>query len=483
MTNCSRNVACSTAPNGMRKIRNAHGKRAHAHPGANHPIALAGRDLVGIAQTGTGKTAAFALPILHRSRANRGEPQRQELPRARALPRRANLSARSLDSFNAYGRAPAPDLGRWRSAACRWARRSHDPGNGVDILVATPGRLLDLIDQAMRSSSARSNSSCSTRPTACSTWASSTTSARSSPSCRPSARRCSSRRPCRTTIAELAEQMLRDPATRRGDAGRLDRRAHRPARHPRRSREQAAAPGARCLKRETIDRALVFTRTKHGADKVVKQPGAAGIAADAIHGNKTQNQRERVLAAFRTGEIRDAGRDRHRRPRHRRRRHQPRGQFRSAERARDLRPPHRPHRARRRRRHRDLADRRRRGDGISARHRKADPHRIAEGRSPHARPSRGRAAAGAAPRRHDPGRAGMPRRGNEAAPGAKGPRRNRRPGGNNGAPQTNRHENSRHEPSRSQAQASGKAEGMQGVAFLHRESRPNTKPNRTQRPR
>jgi ATP-dependent RNA helicase RhlE len=75
-------------------------------------------------------------------------------------------------------------------------------------------------------------------------------------------------------------------------------------------------------------------------------------------------------------------------------------------------------------------------------------------------------------------------RANEAAPGAKGPRRRRRPGGNVGAPQTNRHEASRHEPIRpSPPHGAGKAEGVQGVAFLHRESRPNTRPNRTQRPR
>src|SRR6202035_2123803 len=55
---------------------------------------------------------------------------------------------------------------------------------------------------------------------------------------------------------------------------------------------------------ETIDRALVFTRTKHGADKVVKSLVKAGVAAAAIHGNKSQGQRERVLAAFCKGEIR-----------------------------------------------------------------------------------------------------------------------------------------------------------------------------------
>src|SRR5664280_3818792 len=72
-------------------------------------------------------------------------------------------------------------------------------------------------------------------------------------------------------------------------------------------------------------------------------------------------------------------------------------------------------------------------------------------------------------------------RSHEAAPGSKGPRRHHRPGGNSGVPQTNRHEVNRQEPVRP-SQGSGKAEAMQGVAFLHRESRPNTRPNRTQRP-
>ena len=72
---------------------------------------------------------------------------------------------------------------------------------------------------------------------------------------------------------------------------------------------------------------------------------------------------------------------------------------------------------------------------------------------------------------------------NEAAPAAKGPRRRRRGGGNNGVAQANRHETHRQEPLRPSPQGGGKADGMQGVAFLHRESRPNTRPNRTQRPR
>ena len=240
---------------------------------------------------------------------------------------------------------------------------------------------------------------------------------------------------------------------------------------------------AQLLKQEPVNRALIFTRTKHGADKVVKGLARAGITADAIHGNKSQNHRERVLAAFRTGEIRTLVAT-------------------------------------------DIAARGIDVDGIShvvnfdlpnipetyvhriGRTARAGAEGVAislvagaeemgylrdieklirialpQGRPPHAGSSRHRAARRRSIAAPDPGRACTPARGNEAAPGSKGPRRHRRPGGNNGAPQTNRHETNRHEPSRPSPQGGGKAEGMQGVAFLHRESRPNTRPNRTQRPR
>jgi ATP-dependent RNA helicase RhlE len=241
---------------------------------------------------------------------------------------------------------------------------------------------------------------------------------------------------------------------------------------------------AQLLQQEAVDRALVFTRTKHGADKVVKGLARAGITADAIHGNKSQNHRERVLAAFRTGEIRTLVAT-------------------------------------------DIAARGIDVDGISHVVNFDLPnvpetyvHRI--GRTARAgaegiaislvaggeemaylrdieklirialpredRRTPGHREAAPAPSQHRGARS-APRahgtRANDAAPASKGPRRRRRPGGNSGAPQTNRHEGNRHEPMRpsSSSQGGGKAEGMQGVAFLHRESRPNTRPNRNQRPR
>ena len=104
-------------------------------------------------------------------------------------------------------------------------------------------------------------------------------------------------------IAELAAHMLRDPVKvavtpEAPTAERIDQRIIRV--------DRAAKPAilVDVLRHETVDRALVFTRTKHGADKVVRRLVAAGIAAEAIHGNKSQGQRERVLAAFRTGKVR-----------------------------------------------------------------------------------------------------------------------------------------------------------------------------------
>src|SRR5262249_21940735 len=102
---------------------------------------------------------------------------------------------------------------------------------------------------------------------------------------------------------EWAEQMLREPvkvavAPPASTAERIAQRVIHV------DRGAKAAMLAELLRTEPIDRALVFTRTKHGADKVVRGLANAGIAAEAIHGNKSQGQRERVLAAFRKGTIR-----------------------------------------------------------------------------------------------------------------------------------------------------------------------------------
>jgi superfamily II DNA/RNA helicase len=264
------------------------------------PLALAGRDVVGIAQTGTGKTASFALPILNRMLENRIKPQPKTC-RVLVLSPTRELSGQILDSFNAYGRhlrlSSALAIG-----GVPMGRQVRSVMQGVEVLVATPGRLLDLVQgNALKLSQVEFlvldeadrmldmgfihdiRKIVAKLPIKRQTLFFSATMPKD--------------------IADLAEQMLRDPARVAvtpvsSTVERIEQRIIQV--------DHAAKPAllAELLKQETINRALVFTRTKHGADKVVKGLARAGIEANAIHGNKSQNHRERVLAAFRSGEVR-----------------------------------------------------------------------------------------------------------------------------------------------------------------------------------
>src|SRR5437879_4709960 len=264
------------------------------------PIALTGRDVVGIAQTGTGKTAAFALPILHRILEHRIKPQAKAC-RVLGLSPTRELSGQILWSFNAYGRhirlTPALAIG-----GVPMGRQVRSVMQGVEGRVATPGRLLDLVqsnglklgqveflvlDEADRMLDMGFINDIrkivGKLPIKRQTLFFSATMPKD--------------------IAELAEAMLRDPARVAVTpvASTVERITQRIIQV-----DFAAKQGvlAQLLKQEPVDRALIFTRTKHGADKVVKALAKAGIDANAIHGNKSQNQRERVLAAFRAGRVR-----------------------------------------------------------------------------------------------------------------------------------------------------------------------------------
>src|ERR671936_2245006 len=107
------------------------------------PLALTGRDVVGIAQTGTGKTASFALPILHRLLENRIKPQ-PKTARVLVLSPTRELSGQILDSFNAYGRHVRL-TSTLAIGGVPMGRQVRALMGGVDVLVATPGRLLDLV--------------------------------------------------------------------------------------------------------------------------------------------------------------------------------------------------------------------------------------------------------------------------------------------------------------------------------------------------
>ncbi|MFZ1922979.1 MAG: DEAD/DEAH box helicase [Xanthobacteraceae bacterium] len=264
------------------------------------PTVMSGRDVIGIAQTGTGKTAAFALPILH-GLADTTRPLERKTCRVLVLSPTRELSGQILDSFRTYGRHL-----RFRSALAiggvSMGAQVRSLLNGVEILVATPGRLLDLV----HSNALRLNGvECFVLDEADRMLDMGfINDIRKIVTKLPANRQTlmfSATMP--GAIADLAAHMLRDPVQvavtpTASTAERIDQRIIRV--------DRAAKPAilVDLLQQETIDRALVFTRTKHGADKVVRRLNQAGIAAEAIHGNKSQGQRERVLAAFRTGKVR-----------------------------------------------------------------------------------------------------------------------------------------------------------------------------------
>jgi ATP-dependent RNA helicase RhlE len=263
------------------------------------PHVLAGRDLLGIAQTGTGKTAAFALPILHRLAADRRRaPQRG--CRALVLSPTRELASQIAESFRTYGRnlrlstavafGGVPDRPQARALA-----------HGVDILVATPGRLLDHVSQG------------NARLEHTEVFVLDEADRMLDMGFIHDIRRLVRALPAQRQnlffsatmpqeIGRLAADLLRDPVKvavtpTSSTAERVEQRVI----FVEHARKQGVL--AEILRGES-DRTLVFTRTKHGADRVARRLGNAGIDAAAIHGNKTQGQRERVLAAFRAGQTR-----------------------------------------------------------------------------------------------------------------------------------------------------------------------------------
>jgi ATP-dependent RNA helicase RhlE len=265
------------------------------------PLALQGRDVIGIAQTGTGKTAAFALPILNVLFKNRQRPA-QKTCRVLVLSPTRELSAQIADSFRAYGRHIRPLSIELAIGGLPINRQVRALARGAEVLVATPGRLLDLVhsralrldqigmlvlDEADRMLDMGFihdiKKIVAMLPKARQTFFFSATMPQQ--------------------IVQLAAQMLLEPArvAVTPQATTAERIAQRVI-----FTEKTSKPAllAEVLRNETINRVLVFTRTKHGADKVVRALNKGGIAAEAIHGNKSQNQRERVLSAFRSGDLR-----------------------------------------------------------------------------------------------------------------------------------------------------------------------------------
>ncbi|MEZ4224753.1 MAG: DEAD/DEAH box helicase [Polyangiaceae bacterium] len=261
------------------------------------PHVLAGKDLLGCAQTGTGKTAAFALPMLQRLSAS---PQRGRI-RALILAPTRELAAQIADSFRRYAgptnlRALVVFGGVSKHAQVRSLRA------GVDILVATPGRLLDLyrdgavelglvetlvLDEADRMLDMGFihdvKRIVATLPRERQTLLFSAT--------MPSA------------IDKLANSILRDPARVAVDPISSTREPISQSiffvEKPRKTQLLVGL-----LREDAMDRVLVFTRTKHGANRLARDLERAGFGAAAIHGNKSQSARTRALDDFKSGRIR-----------------------------------------------------------------------------------------------------------------------------------------------------------------------------------
>ncbi len=264
------------------------------------PPLLEGRDLLGVAQTGTGKTAAFALPLLQRLAETNQKVMRQQ-PRALILAPTRELAAQIGDSLKTYGRhLHLRTTVVFGGTSIR--PQIQNLARGVHILVATPGRLLDLMKQRHL------------RLDQVEVFVLDEADRMLDMGFIPDVRKITAAIPAhRQTmlfsatmpklVQGLADSLLRDPVRVEvaPTATTVETVEQRVLFVP---KNKKRALIRELLDDEEIKRVLVFTRTKHGADRVAKHLQQSGIDADAIHGNKAQNARERALKSFRSGRIR-----------------------------------------------------------------------------------------------------------------------------------------------------------------------------------
>ncbi len=264
------------------------------------PSVLAGRDLMGLAQTGTGKTAAFGLPIVQRLIEDRLRPEPRAV-RALILAPTRELANQIGDNFRAYvKRMHLKIVTVVGGASINVQTRNLE--RGADVLIATPGRLLDLIERkAVRIDSARylvldeadqmldlgfihalrKIAAMVGRPRQ--TLLFSATMPRE--------------------IEQLSRAFLSDPVrVETAPAGKPAERVTQFVHFVPQARKAGLLK--ELLLRDPAHLSLVFARTKHGTEKLMKNLVSAGIDAASIHGNKSQGQRERAIKAFREGTIR-----------------------------------------------------------------------------------------------------------------------------------------------------------------------------------
>ncbi|MBN1606930.1 MAG: DEAD/DEAH box helicase [Polyangiaceae bacterium] len=258
------------------------------------PSVLAGRDVLGCAQTGTGKTAAYVLPMLQRL----DERRLPGVLRALVLAPTRELAAQIAGRVTAYGR----NLGLEHTVlygGVSQRGQERDLSRKPEVVVATPGRLLDLMRQRLVDLRALEILVLDEADTMLDMGF--IHDVRQIIAAIPKQRQTllfSATMPA--PIAALSRTILSDPVRvsvtpRTLAAETVEQAVYFVGRPNKRSLL------TKVLTQGGIERALVFTRTKHGADRVAKQLVRAGVGAAAIHGNKSQNARERALEAFRRG--------------------------------------------------------------------------------------------------------------------------------------------------------------------------------------
>ena len=264
------------------------------------PLQLEGADLLGIAQTGTGKTAAFVLPMLQ-NLVEDGERPAARSTRALILVPTRELAQQISDAIRTYGKYTKLRHGVIIGGVPQQRQVKMLQG-GVDIIIATPGRMVDLLTQGrvrfdtcrylVIDEADRMLDMGFIRDV------------RKLVASLPRERQSmlfSATMP--QPIVELAGEMLVEPErveikAKSVAVERIEQRVHHVAKPHKRELL------IRLLDAPDLSKVIVFTRTKRGADQVAKRLGAAGIKAGALHGNKSQNQRQRTLDGFRSGRAR-----------------------------------------------------------------------------------------------------------------------------------------------------------------------------------
>lgn len=264
------------------------------------PLVLSGRDLVGCAQTGTGKTAAFAIPIIHQLHRIVGSSKKAKVVRALVVTPTRELAVQIGQNFDTY--AKYTNL----TQLTIFGGVSQNPQvdtlrQGVDVLIATPGRLLDLHKQGFINLDHLHTLVLDEADQMLDMGF--VNDVKKIVKLTPKNRQTllfSATMPI--AIRELAEMFLTDPATVTvspvsSTAEKVEQRLYFVEKSEKRNLLY------HLIKNENLTDVLVFSRTKHGADNVVKALRKKGIPAEAIHGDKSQNARQRVLDAFKNKEV------------------------------------------------------------------------------------------------------------------------------------------------------------------------------------